>query len=144
MTKGKILAIDYGGAAIGLAVSDIDRQMAFGRGVLRKMTLEQIFQKIMELVEDESIVLILIGLPLGKEGEETKQTEKIRAFAEKMSNFLTENGLNIDIDYIDESFSTFEAGNILKELGVKGRDRKTTEDEMAAIILVHRYIDFRP
>lgn len=144
MEKGKLLAIDYGAKSIGLAVSDRDRMMAFGRGKIVNKNLEQVLDELFRLLNDEEIVRILIGLPLGEDGEETPQTLRIRDFGERLSNFLKQKGLNILMEYVDESFSSFEANQILRDLGVKGLDRKKTEDELAAMILIHRYIDFRP
>lgn len=144
MSKGKLLAIDYGAKKIGLAVSDSDQQMAFGRGILANNNLEQVMGALLELVKAEQIVKVIVGLPMGGDGEDTPQTLSIRAFAEQLRNFLDKDGLQIVIDFIDESFSSFEANQFLHQIGVAGRDRKKTEDELAAIFLIHRYIDFRP
>jgi putative Holliday junction resolvase len=144
MPKGKILAIDYGTASIGLAVSDSDRQMAFGRGVLKNKAKNEVFNKISELVKNEPVELVLIGLPMGKSGEETPQTAGIRRFKEELAQFMQLKGLKPVIEFADESFTTYEANEMLKKLGVEPRNRKSTEDEMSAIILIHRYIDFRP
>ncbi len=144
MGKGKILAIDYGGSSIGLAVSDADRMMAFGRGTIKGKSLPDILEEIYSLVIRDEIKLILVGLPMGKEGQETSQTIKIRKFADVLQEFLVQKNQSVELEYIDESFSTFEANKILDKIGVKGREKKLTEDEMSAIILVHRYIDFRP
>lgn len=144
MAKGKLLAIDYGARHIGLAVSDSDRQMAFGRGTLLNKNIQQVFEDLYRMASVEQVSLILLGLPMGADGSDTPQTLKIRAFAEDFGNYLKEKGLNIEIEFIDESFSSFEANQMLQGLGVAGRDRKKTEDELAAVVLIHRYIDFRP
>jgi putative Holliday junction resolvase len=144
MAKGKILAIDYGGAKVGLAVSDADRQMAFGRGVLRNLSKEQLISQIFDMINKEAVVELLIGLPLGPDGEETEQTQKIRYFGSMIGKSAADRGVELVINYTDESFSTFEANQRLIQMGIKPADRKATEDEMSAIILLQRYIDFRP
>lgn len=148
MNKGRILAIDYGQKSIGLAVSDEGRQMAFGRGVLKNVSgeigLQQVLLKIVNMCRLEGITMILIGLPMGVNNQETVQTERIRLFAKELADSLVLAELNWPIEFIDESFSSFEANGILTKIGVKGKDKKKTEDEMAAIILIHRYIDFKP
>lgn len=141
--KGKVLSIDYGASSIGLAITDSERMMAFGRGVLKNSATAIVMRKIFDLVEEENISVIVVGLPLSRDGAETSQTTRIRTFGEKLGNYLHERGFKINIDYIDESFSTFEANSLLKEIGVNPRERKKSEDEMAAIILAQRYIDFR-
>lgn len=144
MAKGKILAIDYGSAKVGLAVSDADRQMAFGRGILREVNKERLIERIIKLIIDEGVIEIIIGLPMGENDQETDQTRKIRDFGSMIGKSAAEKGLELVINYVDESFSTFEANQRLQQMGVKMADRKATEDEMVAIILLQRYIDFRP
>lgn len=144
MSQGRILAIDYGARHIGVAVTDPDRIMAFGRGTILNKNLIQLCAELAELISREVVVKIVIGLPLGKNGEETVQTEKIRRFSDCLSNFLLSRGLQVEIDYIDESFSSHEAAGMLDQLGVPARKKKATEDELAAIVLLRRYMDFRP
>lgn len=139
---GKILAIDYGSASIGLAVSDDSRIMAFSRGVLRKLTKEEAISKITTLVDQEKVKLVILGLPMSVDGGETAQTSKIREFGDKLAQELSK--MSVPLEYVDESFSSFEAQKMLEILNVKALDRKKTEDELAAVVLVRRYIDFRP
>jgi len=138
------LAIDYGQKSIGLAVSDQNRVMAFGRGKIVNKDKDKVLAALADLVVLEKIVEIIVGLPMGKSGEETPQTTIIRKFAGQLKSYLQERKMTVTIGFLDESFSSFEANKMLAELGVKSQDRKKTEDEMAAIILIHRYIDFRP
>ncbi len=141
MNKGRVLAVDYGGAKVGLAVSDKDRQMAFGRGVLRGLAIEAVLDVLVDLVSAEQVVQVVVGLPLAIDGQETQQTLRIREFGKRLAERL---GNDVVLDYIDESFSTFEANEILTKIGVDAEQRRATEDEMAAIVLLQRYIDFKP
>lgn len=143
MENQKILAIDYGSSKIGLAVSDRDRTMAFGRGILRPKNKYEAFLSIKNLILEENIGKVIFGLPLLSDGEDTKQSLNIRDFAKQLMEFLSNNGVEILLDFIDESFSTFEAGNILRDLQVDYKKKKETEDELSAIILLNRYIDFK-
>jgi putative Holliday junction resolvase len=140
---GKILAIDYGKKKIGLAVSDSGRMMAFGRGILPNKLEKQVFTEIAQLIAKEQVKLVLIGLPLNKSGEETSQSENIKNFAENLREDLLGRGLKPDFDFIDESFSSFEANNFLREIGASIEQKRESEDELAAIFLIHRYIDFK-
>jgi putative Holliday junction resolvase len=148
MEEGRLLAIDYGQRSIGLAVSDAGRSMAFGRGVLKNLPGEvgqnQVILQIINLCKTDDVKRILMGLPLGPNQEETPQTARIREFAGLLEKMLKIADLDLPIEFVDESFSSYEANKILSGLGVRGQDRKRTEDEMAAIVLIHRYIDFRP
>ncbi|MGL5831193.1 MAG: Holliday junction resolvase RuvX [Candidatus Altimarinota bacterium] len=141
--NGKILAIDYGLKKIGLAVSDSGRMMAFGRGILPNKDEQKVFAEIAQLVDKEAVKLLLIGLPLNVEGEQTKQSGVIKDFAKKLQEDLLKKGLKPEIDFIDEAFSSFEANNFLREIGASIEQKKSSEDELAAIFLIHRYIDFK-
>jgi putative holliday junction resolvase len=137
--KGKILALDFGRSAVGMAVSDEDRQMVFGRGVIRDYkSLANLFAEISKFCLDEKVSEIVMGVPIGGDGEDTPQTEKIRSIGEKLEKYLG----NIPVNFEDESFTTYEADEFLSLKGVKGSRRKETEDEIAATIILKRYLDF--
>jgi len=131
--KGKILALDYGTTKIGLAVSDDSRLLAFGRGVLlRSSALNKIFEQIKRLCEKENVTEFVLGLPLNDEGEEGESAKKVRNFSKKLGLYFPE----INLNFIDESFSSFEAKNLQHQTGSHGHD-----DELAATIILQRYLD---
>ena len=137
-TMGKILAIDYGTKNLGLAVSDSGRKMAIGRGIFdRKLGFEKLVKHIGKLCADENVTEILLGLPLGNEGEETVQTRRIRNFAEKLGLYVT----GVKMSFIDESFTSFEARQFLDQIGVKTHLHRQSEDEVAALLILNRYLE---
>jgi putative Holliday junction resolvase len=138
--KGKILALDMGRNAVGMAVSDEQREMVFGRGVIRNFkSLANLFSEVKDFCAKENVVEVVMGLPLGKEGEDTEQTERMRSIGERLEKYL----VNIEVQFEDESFTTFEANEFLnKAPRVKNRKRKEREDEIAAVIILKRYLDF--
>ncbi len=141
MQTGKILAIDYGLSAIGMAICDESRQFVFGRGVVNPLKgLRKVFDAILKICKDDAIRCIIFGLPLSSEGSETIQTKRIRNFSLKLSKFLAENGMDLPIVFEDESFTSYEADKDLAELGIKGSQRKKMEDELAAVLILKRYL----
>lgn len=112
--------------------------MVFGRGVIRDFkSLAGLFGRIAEFCMKEGIVGVVMGIPSGKEGQETPQTERIRGIGEKLGDFLKD----IPVEFEDESFTSFEADDYLSGIkGVRGRDRKQMEDELAAVIILKRYL----
>ena len=144
MEKGKILALDIGKSKIGVAISDANRQMAFGRGILAANPKNKLFNHLAAIIKDEMVKLLLIGLPMSPNGEDTPQTLLIKDWTQNFLNYLGKLKLKVGLQYIDESFSTFEANQLLSTVGIKIKEGKRLEDEMAAIILIHRYIDFKP
>ncbi len=144
MEKGKILALDIGKSKIGVAISDANRQMAFGRGILAANPTNKLFDHLAAIIKDDMVKLLLIGLPMSPNGEDTPQTLLIKNWTQNFLNYLGKLKLKVGLQYIDESFSTFEANQLLSTAGIKIKEGKRLEDEMAAIILIHRYIDFKP
>ncbi len=136
----KIFALDYGKKHIGIAVSDRDRIMAFPRPPI--LNNEVIFEQLRDSIKQERPELLLIGLPFKHGDEETDQTVNIRKFAEKLKQFLSQHDIIIEMEFIDESFSSFEADKLLQKQAIDPRDRKKFEDSMAAMLLIHRYIGF--
>jgi len=141
---GKILAIDWGEKSVGFAVCDEGQNMTFGRGVMKGSTLPKIFLFVLELVKLEKIVKIIVGLPLSQDGEDTAQTQKIRRIMDELSQYLRESQFQVQVplEFVDESFSSHQAQKILLEVGIPSLKHKQTEDEMAAIVILQRYIDF--
>lgn len=134
--KGKILAIDFGHHFVGLAVSDDARLMAFGRGVIKGYkSLRVLFDKLRDFCLSEKVVLIVMGLPFGSDGVETKKVVRLRSIGKKLEEFL-----GIPVDFVDESYSSFEAGQRLMEMGVKFHNVKEREDEVAAVLILERYL----
>ena len=134
--KGKILAIDFGYHFVGLAVSDDARLMAFGKGVIRGYkSLNGLFEKLRSFCSDEVVTRIVMGLPLGEGSAETTKTERVRSIGKKLEDFV-----GIPVDFVDESFSSFEAGSRLMERGVKEHRVKEHEDEVAAVLILERYL----
>ena len=137
--RGKILAIDFGRKTVGLAVSDEDQAMVFGRGVIKDYkSLAHLFGKIRSFCEKEGVIEVVMGIPVGRDGEDTPQTERIRGFGEKLQEYLGD----IPVEFEDESFTSFEADEFLdKILHIRGRERKESVDELAAVLILKRYLD---
>ena len=135
MNKGKILAIDYGTTKIGLAVSDDARLLAFGRGVIDRTAsggFEKMVGKLRAICEKDGVAEFVFGLALDAEGEEGETAGRVRNFAAKLGSHFPDQKFN----FIDESFSTFEAKKLQQEAGSHGHD-----DEFAAKIILQRFLD---
>lgn len=130
--------IDFGEKSVGLAVSDIDQTMVFGRGVIRNFkNLAGLFAQIKVFCDSENVIEVIMGVPVDENGEDTPQSARIRAFGAKLEEHLKP----VPVMFEDESFTSFEASQLLAEAGIKGSRRKESEDEMAAVLILKRYLD---
>ena len=138
---GKVLALDYGKSKIGAAISDEGQTVVFGRGFIDcKKSLKGFFEQIRTWRKDDNINTIVIGLPLDENGRETLQTRRIRNFAKKLEHFLKSIKLTASVVFEDESFTSFEANERLVELGFEAKKSKKHEDELAAVLILQRYL----
>lgn len=126
----KILGIDFGDKKAGFAISDFDSRIAFPRETLKFNEKKELKEKIKKYLEEESISLIVLGLPLSMKGEDTDQTKKVRDFHKELTNEL-----EIKVVFQDERLSTRTAKNIFQERETKD------EDALAAQVILQSYLD---
>lgn len=134
----KMLGVDYGDVRMGFAVCDKFEMMASGLETVRVTGLRDAAAKIAEKAASEKAERIVIGLPKRTDGSEGNRAEKTRV----MIGFLSEL-TDIDIDTIDERFSTVQAHNMLSEAGVRSSKRKKVIDTLSAELILQSYIDRR-
>jgi putative Holliday junction resolvase len=100
----KTLAIDYGTKRIGLAISDEMGQLARELAILSP---DEFWEKIPDIVNQESVEKLIVGLPLNMAGIDTDKTAEARLFAEQL-----EQKLQIPLELVDERLSSTMAEQI--------------------------------
>lgn len=130
MVLGKILAIDYGHADVGLAIADWETKIAFTYGKLKND--KQFMQNLAEIIENENVKTVIIGIP------SYINRENIEYDAERLGKLIEEN-LKIGVEYQNEMFTTKMAQAKLIEKGVKGIKRY--DDQEAARIILQEWLD---
>jgi putative pre-16S rRNA nuclease len=129
------MGIDYGEKRIGIALSDPLQIISRPFSIVANNG-EEAFTKINQLVIDENVCLIILGLPLNLAGEDTDKTREVRAFCEKLEIVV-----NVPIKFCDERYSSVEAKTVLKQMGISSRDNKLHVDKIAASIILKDYMD---
>ena len=81
----RVLGIDYGTKKIGFALSDEGQKLAFPKTV-QPNVWDYVRDAVREFILKENISEIVIGLPVGLNGQETELSDKVRAFAEKLKS----------------------------------------------------------
>ena len=131
----KLMGIDYGDARIGIALSDPLCITAQGWGTVTQC--EASAQQIADLVKEQQVERIVVGLPKNMDNTEGASAEKARAFAQKLG-MLTD----VDITFWDERLTTVAAHGFLSELDVRGKKRKALVDTVAATLILEGYMQF--
>jgi len=80
----KVLALDYGSARTGVAVSDPTGTVARPVGVVAKVNETAGFEELVALVREEEPELVVVGLPLTLRGEHGEQARETTAFVERL------------------------------------------------------------
>ena len=137
---GALLAIDYGSKRIGLAVTDPDRSFIFTRPTLERSTPEADFTAIAALCAEDSVDLLVVGLPINVDGTEGPMAVTVRAFAKDLSDHT-----GLPATFADERYSSQEADEHLREThGRNTRKRRALRDRAAAAIILRTYLEHGP
>ena len=101
----KVLALDYGSARTGVAVSDPTGTVARPVGTVKNIRTDAGFAYLRDLVRDEEADRVVVGLPLTLKGERGAQAEETEAFVEELRA-----SLDVPVETFDERFTTVLAG----------------------------------
>ncbi len=101
----KVLALDYGSARTGVAVSDPTGTLARPLATVERVATGAGMKRLRELVETEAPERIVVGLPLTLRGERGEQAQETERFVQSL---LRE--LDIPVETFDERFTTTLAG----------------------------------
>jgi putative Holliday junction resolvase len=123
----RVLALDYGRARCGCALSDPTGTLATPIDPVARPATRRGFARLTELVHEREVERIVVGLPLGLSGADTEQTREARAFADRLSQ-----AVRVPVELYDERFTTAIAARA-------GGDR-TSEDSRAAAVLLEDWL----
>ena len=127
----QFMSLDVGEKRIGVALADSSVRIAIPFGFVEVNGNE--LEEINNIIVQENINTLIIGLPRNSKGEETSQTEFVREFAKNLE-------LSVDhLEFQDESLTSVEA-----EKRLKGYDRPYSKgdiDAEAAVIILQDYLE---
>ncbi|OQY37759.1 MAG: Holliday junction resolvase RuvX, partial [Candidatus Cloacimonetes bacterium 4572_65] len=103
--------------------------------VLQNKGKKQLVEELAQIIKEKAVGEIILGYPLGHDGQKTKKTLEII----KVHKFLMKE-LNHEIILHDERFSTIEANTELKKLGYNYMDAKKVIDMVAASMILRSYM----
>jgi putative holliday junction resolvase len=121
----KVLALDYGSARTGVAVSDPTGTLARPLLIVERAASDDGLRELAELVLAEEVERVVVGLPLTLRGERGAQADETERFAEALEAIL-----DVPVERFDERFTTTLAG--------PGGD----EDARAAAHLLTSYLEW--
>jgi putative holliday junction resolvase len=135
----RVLALDYGSARCGCALSDPTGTIVTPLETVARPATKRGFARLRELVRERDVERVIVGLPLSLAGTDTDQTRETRAFARELSLRL---GEGIPVELHDERFTTRIAQRMQRPGGA-GRAFITSEDSRAAAHLLESWLASR-
>jgi putative Holliday junction resolvase len=132
----RVLALDYGSARCGCALSDPTGTIVTPVDAVARPATKRGLAQLRELVRDREVERVVVGLPLSLDGSDTEQTRETRAFAGELSRRL---GDGIPVEMHDERFTT----RLAQRMEVPGVAFKTSEDSRAAAHLLESWLASR-
>ena len=134
----RLLGLDLGTKTLGVAISDLTLTIANPLTTLRfnEADYDSLLPKIKELVVNEKISKLILGLPKNMNNTIGSRAEETILFKEKLEEYL-----NMEVVLQDERRSTIEATNYMLEANVSRKKRKQKIDGLAAAIILQTYLD---
>ena len=149
--RARILALDYGRTTIGLATADAEARLAEPFDTMERINRNEDMRRLRELVRDENIKQIVVGLPLRLDGTRGEMADEVTGFAERVRKQV-----GVPVELVDERLTSWEAERILEEelgrriktvAGHEGRrkavrlgDGKYSVDAVAAMVILREYL----
>ena len=123
----RVLALDYGSARCGCALSDPTGTLATPIDVVERPATRRGFARVVELVRDRGAERIVVGLPLGLSGADTDQTRETRAWAARLAAAVP-----VPVELYDERFTT--------AIAARSAGDRASEDSRAAAVLLEDWL----
>ncbi len=134
----RIMAVDYGDAHTGVAISDPTGLLAGTTLTIHSRREEEVLAELARLVREHQVDELVMGFPRNMDGTEGPRAQLYRAFAQKL-----EETVGLKPVLWDERRTTIDAHRILFDAGKNGKKRKKTVDAVAAALILEGYLTFR-
>ena len=146
---GRILALDYGRARIGMALANAEAGLAQPLGTLDRINRNEDMRRLRELVREHGVRQIVVGLPLRLDGTRGDMAEEAARFGQRVHKQL-----GLPVEMVDERLTSWEAERLLEETqgrvihtaSSKKRKKENAKpgvDALAAALILKEYLDRR-
>ncbi len=132
----RLLGLDVGTKTIGLALSDVSRQIATPLETIRRTKFKADAERLLELAAKHGVGGLVIGLPINLDGSEGPRAQATRAFARNLAGLT-----HLPIAFWDERLSTAAAERMLIEADASRKRRAELIDKIAAAYILQGALD---
>jgi putative Holliday junction resolvase len=134
--SGALAGLDFGDKTIGIAVSDLRRQVATPLSTIRRVKFTADADALLALCTARGLAGLILGLPRNMDGSEGPRAQATRAFARNLSRLTP-----LPIGFWDERLSTVAAERALLEADTSRKRRSEVIDHVAAGYILQGALD---
>ncbi len=134
----RIMGFDVGTKTIGVAISDESWLIAQPFCVIKRGSFSKDLEEILRLIEEHSIKMIIVGMPVNMNGTLGPRSEETQRFIDKIKDKVP-----VPVETWDERLSTAAVTRVLIEGDTSRAKRKTVVDKLAASYILQGYLDSR-
>ena len=134
-----VLGLDLGSKTIGVAISDITRQIASPIETIARKKFTEDARRLLAIAEERKAGLIVLGLPLNMDGSEGPRVQSTRAFARNLAKLTA-----LPITFWDERLSTAAVQRMLIDADTSRARRAEVVDKLAAVYILQSALDTLP
>lgn len=137
--EGRLLGLDLGSRRIGVATCDSAQAVATGVATIRRSGERSAdHAEIARLVAEHGAVGVVVGLPLGLSGRPGAAAVAVLDEVDELRS-----ALGVEVDTVDERFTTVAASSALRAAGRRARRQREVVDQTAAAMLLQTFLDRR-
>jgi len=136
-----IIALDYGRSRIGVAIASLELLLPLPKETLavKGLSMDLAIQKTVAFLRDLDPAEIVIGMPLELSGREGPMGIEARRFGDGIARHMAD----VKISFLDERLSSKAADRLLRERGMRRKQRDQRSDLVAACQILSDFIGFR-
>lgn len=134
----RILAIDYGDARTGVAISDPFGLLAGYTTVIHSRSQDTVVETLQQLITEHGVEELVLGWPKNMNATLGDRAAKCEALAQRLRE-----ATGLPVTLWDERRTTVEAHQILSDNGRRGKKRKNTVDAVAATLILEGFLTYR-
>lgn len=131
----RVMAIDYGDARTGVAISDVTGLLAGFTTVIHSRKSDVVLDELVKIMGEHGVDELVMGFPRNMDGTEGPRADLYREFAARLEE---KSGMSVNL--WDERRTTIEAHQILHASGKKMKNHKKTVDAVAATLILEGYL----
>ena len=133
----RILGIDYGDVRTGIAYTDELQITVQPYKTIKHNNSDKILlAEIENIIQEKNIYKIIVGMPDNADGTKGDRAIKTEQFIHKLKCRFNK----IEIDFVDERYTSLEADEFMYMMNVKKEDRKNIRDTLAAVYILKSYL----